>query len=64
MRELRSFASYLPTTRKTRTGYFVAQDSSGKLYFAGEATDEDWYATTVGAWRSGETVAKEIMKTL
>lgn len=56
--------SYPVEGRKHKEDIETLKKPVGNLYFAGEATDEDWYATTVGAWRSGETVAKEIMKTL
>lgn len=56
--------SYPIETRNHKEDIKTLKKPVGNLYFAGEATDEDWYATTVGAWRSGETVAKEIMKTL
>lgn len=34
------------------------------IWFAGEATSSSWYATTVGAFKTGEKAAKEMLKVL
>ena len=41
-----------PNTRKA-----LAQPVADRLYFAGEATDPDYYGTVHGAYLSGQAVA-------
>jgi len=36
----------------------------GDVWFAGEATNSDWYATTVGAWDAGKVAAKDMVEFL
>jgi monoamine oxidase len=40
----------------------LAHSLNGKLYFAGEATNVEHYATAHGAYQSGLRVADEILK--
>ena len=35
----------------------------GRVWFAGEATSS-WYATTIGAWRTGEEAANEMLEAI
>jgi len=46
------------TKKKRRT---LAAKVGKQLFWAGEATDEDWYGTTVGAYKSGIRAAQEIL---
>lgn len=49
----------LGVSSTTRTA--LAQPVGGRLYFAGEATDPDYYGTVHGAYLSGQTVAANIL---
>mmetsp|Transcript_27717 Transcript_27717/g.58877 ORF Transcript_27717/g.58877 Transcript_27717/m.58877 type:complete len:117 (-) Transcript_27717:215-565(-) len=41
------------------------KEREGNVWFAGEATNTDgWYATTVGAWDTGEEAAREMISFL
>ncbi|EJK73350.1 hypothetical protein THAOC_05030, partial [Thalassiosira oceanica] len=51
--------SFATVGREFASDAAVLKESIGGLWFAGEATNEDgWHSTTVGAWQSGEDVAK------
>jgi monoamine oxidase len=39
----------------------LAAPIDGRLYFAGEATERDWFGTVHGAYLSGQRAAREIL---
>lgn len=52
--------SFNPINSHPRMRHQMAQPVAGKLYFAGEATDQDYYGTAHGAYLSGIRAAREI----
>ena len=40
----------------------LATPIDGRLYFAGEATERDWFSTVHGAYLSGQRAAREILR--
>lgn len=40
----------------------LAAPIDGRLYFAGEATERDWFSTVHGAYLSGQRAAREILR--
>ena len=36
----------------------------GNVWFAGEAMGGEWHATTVGAWKSGEEAANDMISSV
>jgi monoamine oxidase len=53
--------SYNPVGAKIGVRNTLAKPIAGTLFFAGEATSEDYFATTHGAYLSGIRVANEIL---
>ena len=53
--------SYLAKGSKPKDRDRIAKPNSGRLFFAGEATDRDFPATVHGALLSGQRAAKEII---
>ena len=54
--------SFQEVGRKFADDAAVLKENVGNVYFAGEATSEnDWQATTVGSWETGEEVGKRLV---
>jgi monoamine oxidase len=53
--------SYYPEGSHPRLRRKMAEPVGGKLYFAGEATDAEYFGTAHGAYLSGLRVAKQIL---
>ncbi|NJR12964.1 FAD-dependent oxidoreductase [bacterium] len=41
--------------------YLLAQPLANRVFWAGEATDDLWFSSVHGAYRTGERAAREIM---
>lgn len=52
--------TYKPVGRDHSSDARALRRQVGNIRFAGESTDNDWYGTTYGAWRTGEEEAEDM----
>ncbi len=53
--------SFLPIGVEPRARKALAADLNGRVFFAGEATAQDYPATVHGAWLSGQRAARDVI---
>ncbi|UES44562.1 flavin monoamine oxidase family protein [Roseibium aggregatum] len=53
--------SFLPVGVEPRARKALAADLNGRVFFAGEATAQDYPATVHGAWLSGQRAARDVI---
>merc|ERR1719491_2904143 len=53
--------SYLAAHRRWKDDTHKLRKRVGRLWFAGEATAQSYFGTTVGAWNSGKEAARAVM---